>query len=214
MEAPAIFQVRPEGYSLKEAKVRLARPEERVRWDQTVDQHHYLGFKRFAGRGLRYIVEWRGQWLALAGWQSGAFKEPASGPLGRLEAGVALPAAAPDREQHPVCDLESAGGFSSSRLLGAGRDDAASESGLAGSLRTPVADRGELRRPGPLPGDPLPSGELALSGQHPGVCAAQRPLHRPARQAEAALCLPAAAQRTAASARPAPAATSLGAEGT
>ena len=29
---------------------------------------------RFAGRGLRYIVEWRGQWLALAGWQSGAFK--------------------------------------------------------------------------------------------------------------------------------------------
>ena len=74
MEAPAIFQVRPEGYSLKEAKVRLARPEERVRWDQTVDQHHYLGFKRFAGRGLRYMVEWRGQWLALAGWQSGAFK--------------------------------------------------------------------------------------------------------------------------------------------
>ena len=144
----------------------------------------------------------------------GGVQEPASGPLGRLEAGVALPAAAPDREQHPVCDLESAGGFSSSRLLGAGRDDAASESGLAGSLRTPVADRGELRRPGPLPGDPLPSGELALSGQHPGVCAAQRPLHRPARQAEAALCLPAAAQRTAASARPAPAATSLGAEGT
>jgi predicted transposase YbfD/YdcC len=74
MDAPAIFQVPPEGYSLKEAKVRLARPEERVRWDQTVDQHHYLGFKRFAGRGLRYIVEWRGQWLALAGWQSGAFK--------------------------------------------------------------------------------------------------------------------------------------------
>ena len=54
--------------------MRLARPEERVRWDQRVDQHHYLGFKRFAGRGLRYIVEWRGQWLALAGWQSGAFK--------------------------------------------------------------------------------------------------------------------------------------------
>ena len=73
LDAPAIFQVPPEGYSLKEAKVRLARAQERVRWDQTVDQHHYLGFKRFAGRGLRYIVEWRGQWLALAGWQSGAF---------------------------------------------------------------------------------------------------------------------------------------------
>ena len=39
-----------------------------------MDQHHYLGFKRFAGRGLRYVFEWRGQWVGLAGWQSGAFK--------------------------------------------------------------------------------------------------------------------------------------------
>ncbi len=39
-----------------------------------MDQHHYLGFKRFAGRGLRYVAEWRGQWLALAGWQCGALK--------------------------------------------------------------------------------------------------------------------------------------------
>ncbi len=39
-----------------------------------VDHHHYLGFNRFAGRSLRYIFEWRGQWIGLAGWQSGAFK--------------------------------------------------------------------------------------------------------------------------------------------
>ena len=39
-----------------------------------MDQHHYLGFKRFAGRGLRYVFEWRGRWVGLAGWQSGAFK--------------------------------------------------------------------------------------------------------------------------------------------
>ena len=74
LDAPTVLEAQPEGYSLQEVTVRLARPQERVRWDQTVDQHHYLGFKRFAGRGLRYIVEWRGQWLALAGWQSGAFK--------------------------------------------------------------------------------------------------------------------------------------------
>ena len=54
--------------------MRLARPEERRRWDGLADRHHYLGFKRFAGRGLRYVFEWRGQWVGLAGWQSGAFK--------------------------------------------------------------------------------------------------------------------------------------------
>ena len=39
-----------------------------------MEQQHYLGFKRFAGRGLRYVFEWQGRWLGLAGWQSGAFK--------------------------------------------------------------------------------------------------------------------------------------------
>ncbi len=36
----------------REATVRLARPDERGRWDEQVDRHHYLGFKRFAGRGV------------------------------------------------------------------------------------------------------------------------------------------------------------------
>ena len=71
---PEIFAVRPEGFSLCEVTVRLARPDERSRWDEQVDRHHYLGFQRFAGRGLRYVIAWRERWLALAGWQSGAFK--------------------------------------------------------------------------------------------------------------------------------------------
>ena len=71
---PEIFTSTPDGFSLREATVRLARPDERGRWDEQVDRHHYLGFKRFAGRGLRYVIEWRDRWLALAGWQSGAFK--------------------------------------------------------------------------------------------------------------------------------------------
>ena len=37
-------------------------------------QHHYLGFQQFAGRGLRYVAEYEKRWLALIGWQSGAFK--------------------------------------------------------------------------------------------------------------------------------------------
>ena len=42
---------------LSEVVVRLARPEERLRWDRLMDEHHYLGFKQFAGRGLRYVAE-------------------------------------------------------------------------------------------------------------------------------------------------------------
>ena len=73
-EDEAIFKKTPKGFSLNEVQVRLGRPDKRLKWDQRVHQHHYLGFKRFAGRGLRYVVQWRGKWLALAGWQSGAFK--------------------------------------------------------------------------------------------------------------------------------------------
>ena len=39
-----------------------------------MDAHHYLGFKQFAGRGLRYVAKWNGEWLALLGWCAGAFK--------------------------------------------------------------------------------------------------------------------------------------------
>ncbi len=50
--------------------IRLAQPEERPRWNELMERYHRLGFNRFAGRGLRSIVEW----IGLAGWQSGAFK--------------------------------------------------------------------------------------------------------------------------------------------
>ena len=69
-----IFQGSPDGFHLRDVSVRLVRPDERTRWDRLMDQHHYLGFKCFAGRGQRYVFEWRGQWVGLAGSQSGAFK--------------------------------------------------------------------------------------------------------------------------------------------
>ncbi len=59
---------------VREVVVRPARADERRRWDGLVAEHHYLGFKQFAGRGLRHVAEWRGHWVALLGWQSGAFK--------------------------------------------------------------------------------------------------------------------------------------------
>ena len=60
--------------SVREVEVRPVRAHERRRWDALMDAHHYLGFKQFAGRGLRHVAVWRGHWLALLGWQSGAFK--------------------------------------------------------------------------------------------------------------------------------------------
>ncbi len=39
-----------------------------------MNENHYLGFKQFAGRSLRYVAEHEGKWLAIAGWQAGAFK--------------------------------------------------------------------------------------------------------------------------------------------
>ena len=69
-----LLQATPAGFSLDEVEVRLVRADERIKWDVLMDQHHYLGFKRFAGRGLRYVAAWRGRWIALAGWQAAALK--------------------------------------------------------------------------------------------------------------------------------------------
>ncbi len=74
MAAHPIHRTRPEGFCLSEVETRLARPDERPLWDALMNQHHYLGFRRLAGRGLRYIATFRGQWLGLAAWQNGAFK--------------------------------------------------------------------------------------------------------------------------------------------
>ena len=69
-----IFLEKPADFSLEEVEVRLITPMERPRWDAVMNKHHYIGFHRLAGQGLRYVAAWRGQWLALAGWQGGAFK--------------------------------------------------------------------------------------------------------------------------------------------
>ena len=69
-----IFQGTPDGFHPRDVSVRLARPDERIRRDRLMDQHHYLGFKRIADHGIRYVFDWRGQWVGLVGWQSGAFK--------------------------------------------------------------------------------------------------------------------------------------------
>ena len=67
-----MFQGSPDGFHPRDVSVRLARPDELTHWDALMNQHHYLGFKHCAGRGQRYVFEWRGNWVGLAGWQSSA----------------------------------------------------------------------------------------------------------------------------------------------
>ena len=48
--------------------------EEHRRWDQLVAAHHYLPFHGVFGKGLRHVATLGSSWLALIGWQPGAFK--------------------------------------------------------------------------------------------------------------------------------------------
>lgn len=59
---------------VREVTLRLIRPQERPRWDDLMRSHHYLGLRCLGGRNLRYVAEWRGEWIALLGWHAAAFK--------------------------------------------------------------------------------------------------------------------------------------------
>ena len=48
--------------------------EEHRRWDALVASHHYLPFHGVFGKGLRHVATLGSVWLALIGWQPGAFK--------------------------------------------------------------------------------------------------------------------------------------------
>lgn len=70
MEAERVSERDLSQTDLSEVSVRPIRPDERQRWDQLMRQHHYLGFSRTAGRALRQVAEWRGQWVGLLLWQA------------------------------------------------------------------------------------------------------------------------------------------------
>ena len=55
----------PESEILKRIIVRLVRPDERERFDQALEQEHYLHSARLGGQSLRYVAELDGQWIAL-----------------------------------------------------------------------------------------------------------------------------------------------------
>src|SRR5437763_16064519 len=52
--------------------VRPMRDDEVKRFDQLITEHHYLKSAQLVGEHLRYLAEYRGQWLALASWSAAA----------------------------------------------------------------------------------------------------------------------------------------------
>ena len=55
----------PEAELLSKVEVRLLAPEERERFDELLEQEHYLGSARVGGQSLRYVAQVDGQWMAL-----------------------------------------------------------------------------------------------------------------------------------------------------
>jgi hypothetical protein len=54
--------------------VRPIKQEEEQQWNQLMDEHHYLGFRQLVGESIKYVAELNGQWVALLGWGTAAFK--------------------------------------------------------------------------------------------------------------------------------------------
>jgi hypothetical protein len=58
-------QIPSETDVLQRVALRLLLPEERERFDQLLEQEHYLHSARLGGQSLRYVAELDGQWVAL-----------------------------------------------------------------------------------------------------------------------------------------------------
>ena len=70
---------------VNEIVVRLVGPEEVGQWDRLMIQHHYLKSATMVGEQLRYVAEYRGQWMALikiSGWSLDIFLLDSKLPLG------------------------------------------------------------------------------------------------------------------------------------
>ena len=63
----------PEPLLLEAVTVRLMEDSERERFDEELVTKHYLKNANAVGRVLRYIAEYRGQWVALLVFSSPAF---------------------------------------------------------------------------------------------------------------------------------------------
>jgi hypothetical protein len=67
--------VSPEQQALLDGvALRLITPEERQQFDEQMVRGHYLHNVQIVGEQLRYVAEYRGQWVVLMIWSAGAYK--------------------------------------------------------------------------------------------------------------------------------------------
>ena len=150
-----------------------------------------------AVRGPRVASRRRVAW-ALAGAVGlaiGGVQVRAAGPLAGLAPVGAVPALAPDRQQHAVFDSAGGGGDRESGLAGAGARPGALERGLGGGTRASAGVGRDVRGSVALSRRRLRCLELAAGGPHQGLRAPQRRLHGPARGAQGDVRAPAAPGR-------------------
>jgi len=55
-------------------QVRPIQPEERQRYDQLMGEQHYLGNPQLVGEQMRFVAEYKGQWVGLLAWSAGAYR--------------------------------------------------------------------------------------------------------------------------------------------
>jgi len=58
---------------LGKVTVRLIQEHEKLRWNDLIEQEHYLHNPQLVGEQLRYVAEVEGEWLALLSWSGAAY---------------------------------------------------------------------------------------------------------------------------------------------
>jgi len=58
---------------LGKVTVRLIQEHEKSRWNELIEQEHYLHNPRLVGEQLRYVADLEGEWLALLSWSGAAY---------------------------------------------------------------------------------------------------------------------------------------------
>jgi hypothetical protein len=68
--SPAQFEYQPIGH----LEVRPIFPDEKIKWNELVKSHHYLGLRAIVGESMRYVAILDGVWVALVGFGAAALK--------------------------------------------------------------------------------------------------------------------------------------------
>jgi hypothetical protein len=73
MRTNSVCLAADEATVLQELSVQLLDPADQPGWEALMGQHHYLKNAHLVGEQLRYVVTFRGQWVALLAWCAAAY---------------------------------------------------------------------------------------------------------------------------------------------